>query len=74
VKEKMLWNIYKTASVKASKIREITLSTVPDHRGKFWWCVKGWFNKDEYFSFGDFDSEEEARGFIEELHRQIESE
>jgi len=71
-REKMLWNKYKTASVRASKIREIMLTNFRDHRGKYWYVVKGWFNANEAFSFGEFESEDEARAFIEALHKQIE--
>ena len=76
MKEKMLWNKERDASVKASKVREITIS--PEMRsafdsGKTHVEVRGWFNKNEDFIFGWFDTKEEATLFVEALHSQIES-
>lgn len=72
--EKMLWNKDKTASVKASKIREIRVTptrmlTDPD---KLVYVVAGWYNKDEAFHFGDFGSKSAANRYVNKLHDRIE--
>jgi len=76
-KEKMLWNKDKTKSVKASKIRSFSIvrgfTTSWSTKGT-WYEVLGWFNNEDYFNFGAFSTEAEARNFLEKLHKQIEGE
>jgi len=54
------------------KIREITI--VPRAAGQFQkpteysWAVRGWYNGNDYFSFGDFPTKEDAQKFIEALN------
>lgn len=73
-KEVILWNISKTASVKASKIRSFTIHKSPSmfDGGKIFFEVEGWYNKDEYFYFGDFLTEAEAQDYLDKIHKQIE--
>jgi len=77
MKEKMLWNKDKTKSVKASKIRSFSIVrgfTTGWATKTTWYEVLGWFNNENYFHFGAFPSEDEARNFLEKLHKQIEGE
>lgn len=74
--ERMLWNKWKMASCKASKIRTLNIyegANIHDlvGIGKGVHRVTGWFDKDESFEFGSFPSLEEARGFVVDLHNQI---
>lgn len=70
-REKMLWNLDKTGSIKASKIREISILPARMGAGQGF-DVKGWINAKEYFHFGCFDQAEDARVFVKGLHEQIE--
>ena len=69
----MLWNKDKTESVRASKIRSFGI--YEDHVGmrqdkKF--KLLGWYNENVCFTFGFWDTEEEAGAYLEGLHKQIE--
>ena len=69
-----LWNKDKTASVDSSKIREFTkypFSNFSQDRTVY--PVKGWYDKNECFEFGWFDTEVEALAFIENMHKEIEN-
>lgn len=66
MKDQMLYDIEKLASVKASRVREIRISVTEEGAD-----VRGWFNSEEYFYFGHFNTLEEARGYVENLHKQI---
>ena len=74
INEKMLWNKDHTASVRASKLRNIVI--YPDRRdmigGKVHTEVKGWYNDNDYFDFGWFDNQLQATVFVEALHAKIE--
>lgn len=63
------WNKKKDASVVLSKVKEFAI--IPNGKdSKF--TVRGWFNQENYFTFGnDFIDEEEARKFVEKLHNRI---
>jgi len=65
---KMLWNKFKTASVSASKLKEINLYPCRETNG---YEVLGWYNSNESFNFGQFTTEADARNFIDNLHLQI---
>lgn len=69
----MLWNKGKTESVKASKIRLIGIYPETIGQNRRVKKVLGWFNANEYFYFGWFETEDEARTFVEQLHEQIQS-
>lgn len=67
--ERMIWNSYGMASVKASAIRQILI--LPDGSGCF--TVRASVEGDPGgFFFGDFDTQEDAKEFVEGIHRQIE--
>lgn len=69
----MLWNQGKTESVRASKIRSFGVykeASSPFDRERF--KLLGWYNANESFYFGCWETEEEARAYLEELHKQIE--
>ena len=72
----MLWDKDRKHSVRASKIRDIGIyparSEFTPMKPEGFCKVLGWYNSNECFHFGYFDTEDEARQFIEELHRQIE--
>ena len=78
MREAMLWNKDHTACSKASKIREIVI--YPDRRSmsdsitspKVHTEVKGWYNANEDFDFGWFDTKGEAQAFVDNLNAQIE--
>jgi len=62
------WNRKRDASVVLSKIKEFTISVNPENN---YYSVKGWYNKDNFFLFGDdFVSKTEARKFLEAIHSQ----
>ncbi len=69
------WNKDKTASVILSKIKEISIlertSPAGENRLKISFSVRGWFNKENFFSFGDFDSLQEAQDFVQKIHDQL---
>ncbi len=65
-----LWNAEANASVRASRLREIAIypqNGSPAYPQK----VVGWYNKEECFQFGHFRSYEDAKAFVDNLHRQI---
>lgn len=70
---KFLWNKEHTQSAKASAIREINIYDAKyefsDRKPK--WKVLGWYNKNEDFLFGYFDTIEEAEQFVEKLHEEV---
>ena len=69
--EAMLWNVEQTESVRASKIRNFGIYKnfpSPSNSRK----LLGWFNANESFHFGVFDTEYEARIYLARIHEQIE--
>lgn len=73
--EKFLWNVTRTASVRASRIRsftieEVGIETSPTHSAGY--VVIGWFSDTESFNLGVLPALDEAREFIEKIHKQIE--
>ncbi len=61
------WNKNRDASVVLSKIKEFTIS---ESLNSSHFVVRGWYNKDNFFNFGEFESKEEARKFLEKIHAQ----
>lgn len=73
MKEKMLWNVNKTQSVKQSKLRELEIVPHPFSVTGYDYQVVGWFDKKDSFSFGYFQMKEDALEFMKDLHEEIES-
>ena len=72
MKEAMLWNKDRTESVRASKIRNFGIYQEQLTLQRRGWKLLGWYNSNEYFYFGYFETEEETRRFLDEIHKQIE--
>ena len=75
--EKFLWNVTRTASVRASRIRNLTIAEVgieksPTHTAGF--EVTAWFSDAETFALGILPTLEQAQDFIEKIHKTIEEE
>ena len=66
---KIAWNRKKMASVMLIKIKEFTISqNIQDKK----YSVRGWFNKENHFLFGDdFETIEEAQEFLEDIHKKM---
>lgn len=72
--EKMLWNVDKTASVKASKIRHFSITKSLHRMPDLDMCVvNGWYNPNEGFYFGEFKGLEAAQEYLQGIHDYIES-
>lgn len=65
---KVAWNKEKTASVVLSKVKEFTITgnTYNDQ-----YSVRGWYNKENYFHFGDFVSLPAAQEFLHSIHNKM---
>lgn len=70
-KEKMLWSLNKLSSVRSSKLRSFTIMEWNTFEGNFF-RLAGMFNKSESFEFGIFNSTNDAKIFLEEIHSKIE--
>lgn len=70
--EAMLWNVDRTESVRASKIRNFGIYQEQVSSVRKGWKLHGWYNANEYFYFGFFETEDEARIYLRGLHEQIE--
>ena len=66
---KIAWNRKKMASVMLIKIREFTIAqNIQDKK----YSVRGWFNKENFFLFGDdFETIEVAQEFLEDIHKKM---
>jgi hypothetical protein len=64
-KVSVAWNKDQTRSVVLSKLKEFS---VDEGICKGTFTVKGWFNKESAFSFGAFDTEIEAKLFLQRIH------
>jgi hypothetical protein len=63
---RVAWNKDKTASVVLSKVKEFTIQQ--NIRDQFF-NVRGWYNKENYFSFGDnFETLAMAQQFLDAIH------
>jgi len=67
MKDKFLWNATKYGSVRASSIRNFT---VEEDQGLY--IVLAWMSDEESIKMGGFDTLDEARRFLVDLHKQIE--
>jgi len=61
---KVTWNKDHTASVVLDKIKEFTIDE--NLMGEF--RVHGWYNKENFFSFGTFPTITEAQHFLQNIH------
>lgn len=69
MKKKYAWNKEKSESVVLSKLKSFTI------KDEAWraqapmssWVVRGWYNETNSFVFGAWDTEEEAREFLNEI-------
>lgn len=66
----MLWNVERTRSVKASSIREFSITKSMGKMNS--WALNGWYNPNDCFEFGLFDTDGQARAFLEAIHAKIE--
>lgn len=69
---RVAWNKDKSASVVLAKLKEFTITNV-EYKGhqNATWSVRGWYNKENFFEFGTFSSEEEARSFLTDIHKMF---
>ncbi len=71
-KEVMLWNADLTASVRATKIRSVSIIENNTLLGVTW-VLKGWFSKNDDFEFGIFQTKQQAIDYAkDELIPKIE--
>ena len=64
---KMAWNKDKTATVMLSKIKEFTISHSESGRCR----LLAWYNQENSFLLGYFDTEKEAQDFLENIHNNM---
>jgi len=61
------WNKGRTASVVLSKLKEFTITeTSPGI-----YALRGWFNSENSFFFGEFKEHEAAEDFLEKIHQMF---
>lgn len=70
-KEKMLYSLNGKNSVRSSKLRSFTIQDWNTFEGNLFRLI-GMFNSKDSFEFGVFNTEEEAKIFLEEIHCKIE--
>jgi len=70
-KERMLWSLDGLSSVRSSKLREFRILEWNTFDGNHY-RLEGMFNKTEPFVFGIFNTQEEAKIFLLEIHSKIE--
>lgn len=68
VRQAVAWNVDKTRSVVLGKLKEFTLSDRLMLSQPPVWQVRGWFNLENSFLFGEFTSKEEAQEFLQTIH------
>ena len=68
-KIKTAWNKERTAMVVLNKIKEYTITDSMTDKLRF--TVRGWFNKDNCFVFGDFLTLPMAQYFLDDLNRRM---
>lgn len=61
------WNKDKTASVVLSKLKEFTIQENAESK----WVLRGWYNKDNCFNFGEFNYQQEAQDYLDEIHKNL---
>jgi len=78
IKEKVAYNKDRTESVVLRFMKEFHIT---DHNGNTIkpgqetgctpFHIRGYFNKQNFFDFGEFDTVKEAREFLESIHRKF---
>jgi len=67
------WNKYRTKSVVLPKLKEFSIDEVsafvPMYPDKIVYQARGWFNKENFFLFGEFETKAEAEMFLESIHQ-----
>lgn len=63
---KFIYNKYNNKAVDIYRIREITIYQDNDK-----WEVRGWFNNSDFFSFGYFSSQDNAKHYLDGLLEQL---
>jgi hypothetical protein len=72
VQQKVAWNKERTSSVVLSKLKEFTIGkSTHQSLSEPYWTVKGWYNSENAFTFGEFKTEEEAQKFLEQIHNMF---
>lgn len=66
IKSKTAWNVARTKSVVLVKLKEFSIDEKAT--GSTGWVVRGWYNKENCFVFGDFPTHKEAEDFLENVH------
>lgn len=66
----LIWNKDRTASVSFSKIREIRIYHDLYNADKY--TAKAWFNSEEDWTVGFWDTEAEAKEFVDNIHKEVE--
>jgi hypothetical protein len=72
-KQGVAWNKEHTNSVVLAKLKEFSIQELNGNPAimemfKMKYSVRGWFNKENCFSFGSFESMAEAQAFLETIH------
>lgn len=70
-KEKMLWSSNELSSVRSSKLREFRIQEWNTFEGNHFRLI-GMFSKTDSFEFGIFNTVEDAKVFLIEIHDKIE--
>ena len=73
MKEAMLWDKEGKNSVRASKVRNFSINSYTfTATGVEKYELRGWYNSNEAFYFGMWDTEAQARMFLDGIHKHIE--
>jgi len=62
---KVYWNKKRTSSVVLDKIKEYSINQSPISD---LYELRGWYNKENSFLFGEFETEKEAQAFLTCIH------
>ena len=63
-KIRVAWNKNHTKSVVLQKLNEFSINENHDNTFR----VSGWYNRENAFIFGDFNTREEAQTYLQEIH------
>ena len=68
-KDLFVWDKDGNSSVKASSLHDITIYIANVALEGF--GVRGWYDSRRFFDFGHFGTYDEAKAFVDALHKQI---